>query len=220
VTNPTDARADSAREQILRAAAHQFASRSYSLVSLDDILREAEVTKGAMYFHFRSKHALAVALVDMQTEVMRDTINELLANKLSGLETLIDICYYLAMQEVTVDLAKASLHLLEAIGRTDDLQAKRLTEWIAGFTEIAKRAGEEGDLLQTADPAEVSKLVVSLYAGIRQVSDLNNPEQYLRDIQSVWVQVLPGFVNPERLGYFTQFIRRRTSVAIKNANRC
>ena len=68
--------------------------------------------------------------------------------------------------------------------------------------------------------AEVSKLLVSLYAGIRQVSDLNNPEQYLRNIQSVWVQVLPGFVNPERLGYFTQFIRRRTSVAIKNANRC
>lgn len=220
MTNPPDVRADSAREQILRAAAHQFAHRSYSQVSLDDILHEAEVTKGAMYFHFRSKHALAVALVDMQTVVMRDTINELLANKMSGLETLIDISYSLAMQDVTNDLAKASLHLLEAIGRTDDLQAKRLTEWIAGFTEIAKRAAEEGDLLQTADPAEVSKLLVAMYAGIRQISDLNSPEQYLRNIQGLWLQILSGFVNPDRLDYFAQFIRRRTSFAIKNVNRC
>jgi TetR/AcrR family transcriptional regulator, transcriptional repressor for nem operon len=223
VTNPAnhpDARADSAREQILRAAAHQFAHRSYSLVSLDDILREAEVTKGAMYFHFRSKHALAVALVDMQTEVMRETINELLAKKMSGLETLIDICYSLAMQDVTNDLAKASLHLMEAIGRTDDMQAKRLTEWVAGFTEIAKRAAEEGDLLPTADVAQVSKLLVALYAGIRQISDLSSPEEYLRDIQALWLQVLSGFVHPDRLDYFGQFIRRRTSFAIKNAARC
>lgn len=220
VTDPTDARADSARQQILRAAAHQFARRSYSLVSLGDILREAEVTKGAMYFHFRSKHALAVALINLQTQVMRDAVNELLANKLSGLETLVDICYHMATQEITHDLAKASLHLLEAIGRSDGLRAERLTDWTTGFTEIAQRAADDGDLLETADPAEVSTLLVALYAGVRQTSDLSDPREYLRNIQSVWLQILPGVVNPERLGYFVEFIRRRTSTAIRNVNRC
>jgi AcrR family transcriptional regulator len=220
VTDATDAKADSAREQILRAAARQFAHRPYSMVSLDDILHEAEVTKGAMYFHFRSKHALAVTLIDMQTQLMRDSINELLARKLSGLETLVDISYDLTMQEIVHDLAKASLHLLEAIGRSDNLQAKRLAEWITGFTAIAKRAADEGDLLGTADPADVSRLLVALYAGIRQTNDLGDPERYLRNLQSAWLLVLPGIANPERLGYFTQFIRRRTSTAIKTANRC
>ncbi len=215
MTHPTD----SAREQILRAAAHQFASRSYSLVSLDDILREAEVTKGAMYFHFRSKHALAVALIDAHSDVMRTTITELLANKLSGLETMIDICFNLAMQEITDDVAKASLHLLEAIGRTDDLQSKRLSEWVAGCSEIAQRAIEEGDLLETAEPADVSRLMVGLYAGIRQVSNLDDHDEYLRNIQSAWLQMLPGVVRPDRLGYFAQFVRRRTAVAIRNINR-
>src|ERR1700760_828953 len=91
VMQPTE----SAREQIIRAAAHQFAHRSYSVVSLDDILREAELTKGAMYFHFRSKHALALALIDTQSTIMRNTINALLANKLSGLETLVDIWFHM-----------------------------------------------------------------------------------------------------------------------------
>ncbi|CAN5738124.1 TetR/AcrR family transcriptional regulator [soil metagenome] len=219
-TETPDARADSAREQILRAAAHQFAHRPYSMVSLDDILREAEVTKGAMYFHFRSKHALAVTLIDMQTQLMRDAINELLARKLSGLETLIDISYYLTTQEIAHDLAKASLHLLEAIGRSDDLQAKRLAEWITDFTVIAQRAADEGDLLETANPADVSRLLVALYAGIRQTNDLADTEGYLRNLQVAWLQVLPGIANPERLAYFAQFIRRHTATAIKTVNRC
>ncbi|MCV7230079.1 TetR/AcrR family transcriptional regulator [Mycolicibacterium komossense] len=212
--------ADSARQQIMRAAAHQFANRSYSLVSLDDILREAEVTKGAMYFHFRSKHALALALIDTQSAIMRNTINDLLANKLSGLETLIDICFNLAMQEVTEDLAKSSLHLLEAIGRTEDMQTKRLAEWVAGFSEITRRAAEEGDLLDTADPADVSRLFVAMYAGIRQVSDLENCEEYLRHIERAWLQVMPGVVRADRLDYFAQFVHRRTAVAIRTVNRC
>jgi AcrR family transcriptional regulator len=54
-----DKRPDSTREQILRAAARQFAQRPYYAVGLDDILAEAQLTKGAMYFRFRSKHALA-----------------------------------------------------------------------------------------------------------------------------------------------------------------
>ena len=52
MTESTDKRADSTRDQILRAAAHQFAQRPYYAVGLDDILAEAQLTKGAMYFHF------------------------------------------------------------------------------------------------------------------------------------------------------------------------
>lgn len=211
---------DSAREQIIRAAAHQFAHRSYSLVSLDDILREAELTKGAMYFHFRSKHALALALIDTQTEIMRNTINQLLANKLSGLETLVDICFNLAIQDVTDDLAKSSLHLLEAIGRTDDIQTRRLSEWVAAFTEITRRAAEEGDLADTTDPADVSRLLVAMYAGTRQVSDLENRAEYLRHLERAWLLVLPGFVRTDRLDYFAQFVRRRSTVAIRTVGRC
>ncbi|MGA9490468.1 MAG: helix-turn-helix domain-containing protein, partial [Mycobacterium sp.] len=53
MTEPTDKRSDTTRDQILRAAAHQFAQRPYYAVGLDDILSDAHLTKGAMYFHFR-----------------------------------------------------------------------------------------------------------------------------------------------------------------------
>src|SRR5262245_38436634 len=74
-----DKRTDTTRLQILRAASRQFAYRPYSLVSLDDILGDAEVTKGAMYFHFRSKYALATAIVEHSAKMGRTAAGELLA---------------------------------------------------------------------------------------------------------------------------------------------
>src|SRR4051812_25848149 len=111
-TDSTEGRADTTRHQILRAAAHQFARRAYYEVGLDDILAHAELTKGAMYFHFRSKHALAVAIIERHVAAGRAAVQELLAKQLSGLETLIDFCYLIAVQDITQDVSRAASNLL------------------------------------------------------------------------------------------------------------
>lgn len=127
----SDKRSDTTREQILRAAAHQFAQRPYYAVGLDDILAEAQLTKGAMYFHFRSKHALALAIVDEQTAKSGVAVKELLTRKLSGLETLIDVSYLIAMADITENVTRAAFNLLESVGRTEKLQERLLG---AGFS--------------------------------------------------------------------------------------
>src|SRR5271155_1374305 len=100
----TDKRSDTTREQILRAAAHQFAQRPYYAVGLDDILAEAQLTKGAMYFHFRSKHALALAIVDEQINRSANAVTDLLTRRMSGLETLIAVYYLVAADDITQDV--------------------------------------------------------------------------------------------------------------------
>lgn len=214
----TDRRADATRQQILRAAAHQFARKPYSQVNLDDILAEAQVTKGAMYFHFRSKHALALAIIDEQTNMGYTAVNELLTRKLSGLETLIDISYLLAAQDLNEDVARAGLHLVESIGRTDGLQVNLLGEWIKNLAVVVRRAMVEGDIAEQRDADDVSRLLVSVYMGTRQTSNLDDPEQFLTHLETAWAMILPGFANPDRIGYLTQFIRRRTARAISNAS--
>jgi AcrR family transcriptional regulator len=137
VTEQLDRRADTTRLQILRAASRQFARRSYSVVSLDDILADAQVTKGAMYFHFRSKHALASAIIEYRAAVARASVDQLLARKLSGLETLIDISYLVAVEDIGDETARAGLNLLESIGRTEGLQGDFLGQWVTAFAAIA-----------------------------------------------------------------------------------
>ena len=211
----SDKRADTTRDQILRAAAHQFAQRPYYAVGLDDILAEAQLTKGAMYFHFRSKHALALAIVDEQTERAAESVKNLLSRKLSGLESLIDVSYLIAVGDITHDVTRASFNLLESVGRTEKLQARLLGGWIQVMGEIAQRGIAEGDIVDQADPEDIGRLLVSIFVGMRQASNLDEPVQLLSDFGKALSTVLGGIVQPDRIDYFAQFVKRRTALAIK-----
>jgi TetR/AcrR family transcriptional regulator, transcriptional repressor for nem operon len=211
----SDKRSDTTREQILRAASHQFAQRPYYAVGLDDILAEAQLTKGAMYFHFRSKHALALAIVDEQILRSANAVQDLLARKLSGLETLIDVSYLVAIDDISQDVTRAAFNLLESVGRTEKLQARLLHGWIELIGEIAERGIREGDIVQQGDPEDIGRLLVSIYMGLRQASNLDEPVVLLGDFEKALSTVLRGIVQPDRIGYFTQFVKRRTALAIK-----
>lgn len=58
------------RREILRAAARVFDAKGYALARMDDVVSETGLTKGAVYFHFKSKAALAHAVVDDQKQGM------------------------------------------------------------------------------------------------------------------------------------------------------
>lgn len=205
---------DTTRQQLIAAAAHQFARKSYNFVSLDDILAEAELTKGAMYFHFRSKQALALALLEEFKLEMTASISELLGRRLSGLETIIDFSYHLAYQTVVEDLARSSMHLVESVGRPDGLFVKMAEEWVALYAGLVRRAVSEGDVVETQDPAILGRILTSMHLGVRQTSDLDQPDVFLNDLRDGWLIMLPGFVAPERVEYFRQFIRRRTGTVL------
>src|SRR6201996_5709179 len=211
----SDQRSDTTRDQILRAAAHQFAQRPYYAVGLDDILAEAQLTKGAMYFHFRSKHALALAIVDEQLAKAGTAIQDLLNRRLSGLETLIDVSYSIAIGDINHDVTRAAFNLLESVGRTEKLQERLLGDWIKLLEEIAQRGIFEGDIVEEGDPEGIGRLLVSLYMGMRQASSLDEPVQLLHDFEAALSTVLRGIVQPDRIGYFTQFVKRRTGLAVK-----
>jgi TetR/AcrR family transcriptional regulator, transcriptional repressor for nem operon len=58
-----------AREKLLEAALKLIRARGYSATSVDDLCKEAGVTKGAFFHHFPSKDALAVAAANHWAEV-------------------------------------------------------------------------------------------------------------------------------------------------------
>ena len=205
MTEASGRRADTTRQRLIAAASRQFAHHPYSMVSLDDILAEAELTKGAMYFHFPSKQALASAIVDHLSEITRAAVTELLARKMSGLETLIDLVYLLAVQDTEHEVARAGVRLLETLDKTATL----LQSWIELVTTLIQKAMTEGDVIDHHDPEDIAKMLVALWLGTRRISDPDLPEHYLDNLQKAWIMALPGFTNPDRIDYFTQFIQRR-----------
>lgn len=58
------------RSRILDAAARCFARKGFANASQDEVAAEAGVTKGALYWHFASKHDLFFALLDARCAEM------------------------------------------------------------------------------------------------------------------------------------------------------
>jgi AcrR family transcriptional regulator len=213
MTGASERRADTTRHRLIAAASRQFAHRPYSMVSLDDILAAAELTKGAMYFHFSSKQALAVAIIDDLTEMTRAAAVELLERKMSGLETLIDLVFLRAVQETQHDVARAGARLLETLDNPTSTSVALWQSRLEFVTTLIQRAVTEGDVIDRNDPEDIAKMLVALWVGVRRTSDLDQPEGYLDNLQKAWTLALPSFTNPDRIDYFTQFIQRRHALA-------
>lgn len=218
MTEPGSSRPEGTRRQIVRAAACEFAQKPYSMVSLDDINTRAGVSKGAMYFHFQSKQALAMAIIDEQSALVRDELIGRLTHRLSGLETLIETSYFFAAQDIRSNDLRAGLNLLEQIGRSDAVQAKVLTKWSPAISAIVQRGIADSDIIDGTNPEGLSRLLMSIYLGLRQSADFDAPQEFITSLEYAWTLTLPGFANADRLAYFIQFVKRCTAVAKKSAS--
>lgn len=82
------------REQILDAARDLFLEHGYDKASLREVADEVGVTKAALYYHFRSKEDLLVALLEPLTQLTLDFVDDLAGDEpeqwAQGLEYFID----------------------------------------------------------------------------------------------------------------------------------
>ena len=63
--------------EILAAALRLFADRGYTATSLEDVARAAGVTKGTIYYYFRSKEALLMQLAEVGDREAVDELEDL-----------------------------------------------------------------------------------------------------------------------------------------------
>ena len=211
-----DTRAEVTRQKILDSAARHFARRSYTSVSVDEVIADTDVSRGALYFHFQSKHALALALMEHHAAAVRALTMQLLARGGSGLETMIEITFMVATLDASDDYARAAANLAGETRRPGDRVASLFDEWIKGSITVLEQAIADGDVRADYDPETLAQVLVSHYVGVRQVSDLDAAASFLTNVERSWCTTLPGFTNPDRLDYLTQFVTRRATAAIRS----
>lgn len=68
------------REQILEGAKRVFLKMGFDAASMNDITREAGVSKGTIYVYFQNKEDLFVAMVEAEREAFLSSLRTILAN--------------------------------------------------------------------------------------------------------------------------------------------
>jgi AcrR family transcriptional regulator len=206
---PRQERAQITQAAIIRAAATVFAERGYARTTLDAVAVEAGVTKGALYFHFASKHALANAVITEETRVMQQGAERVLAGGTSALETLILLVDAFTTRLVSDVVVAAGIKLTtEELVAQLDIQVPYQV-WGELYTELFGRAIAEGDVGSEFEPDMLSRHLVSLFTGVQLVSNsLTQRADLAERVAETWIVLLAGIVPPARLDAIRAFSPR------------
>ena len=164
---PMQQRSGETRTKILASAGKLFSTRGFNAASVDDICKEAGVSKGAFYHHFESKQALFLALLDGWLQVIDNAI-----------ETSRDKTAPETFMQMTEGFPNFFGTAGEALPMFLEfwLQASRdKNMWEASvapyrryhkyFTSLIKKGVEEGSFVEV-DPELASRMIVSTAMGL------------------------------------------------------
>lgn len=194
------ARAVVTRAAIIDGAAAVFQRHGYGSTSLADVCAEAGVTKGALYFHFDSKEALARAIIDAQHELSSAIGRELLEAHTRGLDAMIVMSLEIADQLHNNPVVSAGVRLtIEAANFEAPVDAPYL-EWMSAAEEFLRRGQSEGDIADTVEVDTAAHFIISAFTGVQVISDVLTGRQDIQErLVEMWGMLLPGLASAERL---------------------
>ena len=188
-------RSEETRTKILESAIKLFSIQGYNKASVDDICKEAGISKGAFYHHFKSKQELFLALLD---------------GWLHAVDSAIEASKDKTAPETFTHMTEAFPYIFETAGDGLPmflefwLQASRDKKiWDASiapyrryhkyFTSLIKKGVEEGSFVEV-DPELASRMIVSTAMGLLLQSLLDpkgaNWEKVARDSTTMLVNSL------------------------------
>lgn len=192
-------RAEITRQAILDGAATAFDDCGFDGTSLSDVVKHAGVTKGALYFHFPSKEALARTLMDEQFQVAEHVP----AVDNPGLQTVIDLTHQMAHGLRTNVRIRAGIRLVIEFGSFTNPDPTPYDTWIDTCRSCLAPAQEHGDIHPTLDVHALATLLVGAFTGIQVTSHVRTSRDDLHTrVTDLWNFLLPTIVPPHRLPGF------------------
>ncbi|OEU86329.1 gamma-butyrolactone-binding protein [Streptomyces abyssalis] len=180
------------RQSILLAAAAVFEERGYDAAKLTEILVRANVTKGALYFHFASKEELAVEVIKAQVEASSTPLPQA-----SKAQEFVDLGLIFAHRLAHDTLLRGSVRLTLDQGGEGLNRSGPYRDWTKVSLRILNEARDRGELQPHVEPRVTAQLLVGAYAGVNMMSQiLGEAHDLSRQIAALYQHLMPGIVIP------------------------
>lgn len=200
-------RANRTRHIILQAAAETFEARGYAATSLQDIVSREAVSKGALYFHFPSKRALAIAVVTEHYDLWHEVIARLRPQYPRSIRLLLELSWELAHMTRDNVMMRAGIRLHLERDLIGPAVPRPSASWIGAVEGLLNESREQGDLLPDVDPKDVARFVVASFTGFQQIIEPKDGDPSLC-VNSMWRYVLPSLINDKCLSEIGHLVRR------------
>jgi AcrR family transcriptional regulator len=205
------ARSEATRQRIVNAAVELFAESGYQATGLGDIIERAEMTKGALYYHFDSKEALATAIIEDAANAALMAFRGISEPSSPALENMIHGVFVVADLIKTDKTVRTGAQLLRAFGEFNSATALTHGHLLTEMIAQARQAVTEGDLREGLDPETVGEVIVGALLGAEFTSNAaSGGADLIERIARTWTLLLPAIASEESLPYFGEFLARES----------
>jgi AcrR family transcriptional regulator len=193
---PTKAdRAVATRRSLVDAARERFGAHGFAATSVDEIVRQAGVTKGALYHHFRDKDDLFRAVVEAVKQDVTNVVGEAFLTATAENETMQSLVLGCrAYIEAHLDPAVQRISILDARSVLDaatrrSLDARYEVAVVRGAFRRAMRLG-------AVEPQPVVPLAHIVAGALSEacayIAEAEDPEQARAEANAVIERLLGG----------------------------
>jgi len=206
------ARSEATRRKIIESAVDLINEIGYPAAGLGDIIERAELTKGALYYHFESKEALATAIIEEGSESLIGAFRGAARSGSPGMEDVIHGCFVMTDVLATNTVARAGARLLRTFGSFNPAAKKTLQMFVDELTDRLKAATADGDLRDGLDPESTAATVVAGMLGAELLSSaLADGADVRARFARNWEFLLPAVITEDSLGYYREFLARQAA---------
>jgi AcrR family transcriptional regulator len=197
------------RARVLEAAADVFARSGFAAATLNDITAEAGATKGALYFHFTSKDALAGAIVAEHESQWAPLVEAVTAAAPNPLVAAVALTYEFGVRLRDDPVTRAGIRLTTEHELIDaDLPAPFL-DWTESVQTLLTEARRDSLLRAGVTPAPTARAVVSGFYGVQAVSAIVSDRKDLEArLDEFWKLFLVGIAADADWVTFQRLVKR------------
>lgn len=191
-------KAANTRLTILQKAFELIYIKGYQTTSIDEIIATTKVTKGAFYYHFKTKDDMGIAIIE---EILKPTmLNDFIKpteNSQNPIDDFYNMISYLLLEDPFLDVKYGCPvgNLTQEMASWNTKFSEALAELVKQWKEMIVNAiekGQEKGLIRKDIVAEqVSLFILSGYWGIRNFGKLQND----KTVYGVYLQEFKRYLN-------------------------
>jgi len=188
-------KSEATRLTILQKAFELIYVNGYQTTSVDEIIATTQVTKGAFYYHFKTKDEMGLAIInELMIPSFKNTFIEPFQSIVNPLDAIYNLMYNLLIENenlkveygcpasnFTQEMAPWNIEFTKALNHLSQ-------QWEKAMIEFIEKGKENGMVKADVKAKEVAVFVLSGYWGVRNLGKLENSKTvyliYLKGLKS------------------------------------
>lgn len=179
-------KASATRHTILEKAFEIIYTKGYQTTSIDEIIATTKVTKGAFYYHFKTKDEMGLAIInEILKPIMQNDFIKPLQNAKNPIQEIYDMTKALLLENpflkleygcptgnLTQEMTPWNIEFGKAL-------SELILEWQQTIENSVKIAKKNGTVRENVNSEQVAYFIMSGYWGIRNFGKVyNNTDCY------------------------------------------